>query len=447
VRLTWVQPEDLIGHELRQAREQGKQVSSIEARWHAAGGHPAPARAGASEQAASPALRDLAERLLDEIAEMIDPRGDDEPDDPADWLPAAVARPAAVDRAALVRRIDGAWLGRAVGCVLGKPVEKLPRAAIRELLESAGRWPLDDWFSARGVPGELLERWPWNRRSAPTSLRETIHGIPEDDDLNFTLLALDLLERHGHGFTTDDVANAWLDSLPAGRVFTAERIALRNLLSGLEAPATATFRNPFREWIGARLRVELHGITRPGDITGAAAAAARDAVLSHTANGVYAATFIAGACAAVCAGASPAETVEAGLTAVPARSRLALAIAQARQLAASELDWEGVVDELERIHADLHWVHAINNTALVAAALCRFGSDFDGAVCGVVSAGLDTDTNGATVGTIVGAAVGVEGIATRWSEPLGDRLTTSLPGFDGVSLRELGARTLAVVAA
>src|SRR6201999_467942 len=106
--------------------------------------------------------------------------------------------------------------------------------------ESAGRWPLDGWFSAEGVPPDVLARWPWNRRSAPTSLRETIHGIPEDDDLNFTMLALALVERHGREITTDDVAAAWLDSLPAGRIFTAERVALRNLLCGLEPPETAT---------------------------------------------------------------------------------------------------------------------------------------------------------------------------------------------------------------
>jgi ADP-ribosylglycohydrolase len=444
VRLTWVQPEDLIGHELRQAREQGVPVDAIAARWRDAGGHDPPARAGASEQPAGAGLRQLAERLLDELAERPSPLAADEPEG---YRPPVAGPPPTVPRSELARRIDGAWLGRAVGCVLGKPVEKIPREGIRELLESAGRWPLDDYLSARDVPAEVLARWPWNRRSAVTSLRETIHGIPEDDDLNFMLLALDLLERHGPDFTTEDVATAWLDSLPAGRVFTAERVAYRNLLTGLVAPETATYRNPFREWIGARLRVELHGLTRPGDPVGAALAATRDARLSHTANGIYAATFMAAACAAAAAGALPADAVAHGLAVVPPRSRLALAVRAARELAASDRDWDGVVDGLDLQHAGLHWVHAINNTALVAAALCRFGSDFDAAICGVVSAGLDTDTNGAAVGTIVGAAVGAEGISERWSAPLGARLTTTLPGFDGVTLEELGARTLAVSAA
>ena len=446
MRLTWVQPEDLVGHELRQAREQGLDVHGIEGRWHAAGGHDAPARAGASDDPASPELRALAGELLDELAALPSPRAADEPDDPLAHLPADALPPVTYDRAGLAGRIDGAWLGRAVGCVLGKPVEKLPRAGIRELLESAGRWPLDGWFSAERVPPDVLARWPWNRRSAPTSLRETIHGVPEDDDLNFMLLALELLERQGHDFTTDDVATLWLDAVPAGRVFTAERIAYRNLLDGLVWPATARYRNPFREWIGARLRVELYGLTRPGDPRAAAADAARDARLSHTANGVYAATFMAAACAAAAAGAHPREAVEQAAVVVPPRSRLAAALREAQALAASARDWDAVVDALERSHDGLHWVHAINNTALVAAALCRFGLDFDAAICGVVSAGLDTDTNGAAVGTIVGAAVGRAGIGERWSRPLGDRLRTSLPGFDGISLGELAERTLAVVA-
>ena len=30
MRMTWIQPEDLVGHELRQAREEGKDVDALE---------------------------------------------------------------------------------------------------------------------------------------------------------------------------------------------------------------------------------------------------------------------------------------------------------------------------------------------------------------------------------------------------------------------------------
>ncbi|MGK5698256.1 ADP-ribosylglycohydrolase family protein, partial [Streptomyces sp. URMC 128] len=48
LRLTWVQPEDLLGHELHQAAQDGREPKAIAARWHAAGGRPAPLAAGAS---------------------------------------------------------------------------------------------------------------------------------------------------------------------------------------------------------------------------------------------------------------------------------------------------------------------------------------------------------------------------------------------------------------
>ncbi|MQT00324.1 ADP-ribosylglycohydrolase family protein, partial [Streptomyces jumonjinensis] len=46
LRLTWVQPEDLIGHELRQAAADGRDASAVAAAWRAAGGPPPPPMAG-----------------------------------------------------------------------------------------------------------------------------------------------------------------------------------------------------------------------------------------------------------------------------------------------------------------------------------------------------------------------------------------------------------------
>ncbi|MDX6370016.1 MAG: hypothetical protein QOG93_1518, partial [Gaiellaceae bacterium] len=49
MRVTWIQPEDLIGHELRQAREERKDVDEVETRWLEAGGALAPARGASPE--------------------------------------------------------------------------------------------------------------------------------------------------------------------------------------------------------------------------------------------------------------------------------------------------------------------------------------------------------------------------------------------------------------
>ncbi|MFF4105464.1 ADP-ribosylglycohydrolase family protein [Streptomyces sp. NPDC001903] len=452
VRLTWVQPEDLVGHELRQAAEDGRDARPLLRLWRAAGGPAAPDRAGASPVPAPPELRALARRLLDELAALPSPLSPDEPalwpDIRATWPgPATGPDRPAPDRAtrprpaALESRLEAAWTGRAVGCLLGKPVEKLPLHAIRALGRAAGNWPPDDWFTARGVPADLLAAHPWNRRSAATSLAENIDGMPEDDDLNHPLLGLRLLQRHGRRFTTADLGRLWLDELPAGRTFTAERLAYRNLLQGLEPPATATHHNPFREWIGALIRADVHGWTNPGDPAAAAAQAYRDAALTHTGNGLYAALFAAAAIAEAAGGRADVHTaLRAGLSVVPPLSRLAGAVRRAIDSARRHADFDRVVDDLHERYGHYHWVHAVPNTALIAAALTHADGDFTGSVCRAVSGGWDTDSNGATAGSLA-ALVDPGGVPHRWSAPLKNRLATTVPGFDGIGFDTLAQLT------
>lgn len=458
LRLTWVQPEDLVGHELRQAAEDGRAAGPLHRRWFAAGGHAAPDRAGASPGPPKPRLRALAVELLDELAALESPLAAIEPTDLAEiraacprWPePVRAPAPEAGDADRLRRRLHAAWLGRAAGCVLGKPVEKVTLEGIRAIARSTGNWPLDTWFTAAGLDPAVAAAHPWNRRSAATSLAENIDGAPEDDDLNYPLLALLLLDRHGHAFTTADVGQLWLDELPAGRTFTAERVAYRNLLDGVEPPHTGAYRNPFREWIGAQIRADVHGWTHPGDPAGAAAAAHRDAVLTHTANGVYGAMFTAAVLAAAAGGgAGVHEALRAGLAVVPPRSRLARALRHGMELARSEPTGtrEGfatVVDELHAAHEGRHWVHVVPNAALLAAALTHSGGDFTGAICRVVSGGWDTDSNGATAGSVAGLLAGSpEALPRRWTAPLRNRLATTVGGMDGIGFDELAARTAA----
>ncbi|MEV6169885.1 ADP-ribosylglycohydrolase family protein [Streptomyces sp. NPDC051954] len=446
LRLTWVQPEDLLGHELRQAALDGREPSAIAARWRAAGGQEAPPRAGASPDPASRYLRQLAEDLLDELADLPSRLRDDEPTDLerikagcADWptpQPAQVSVPDPL-------RLEAAWLGRAAGCLLGKPVEKLPLEGIRQLAKATGNWPLNTWFTARGLPADLAHRYPWNRRSAATSLAENIDGMPEDDDLNYPLLNVLLLQRHGRTFTTEDVATLWLDELPAGRTFTAERVAYRNLLSGINPPRTALHRNPFREWIGALIRADVHGWTNPGNPAAAAEQAHRDATLTHTANGVYAAMFTAAVIATAATGTHDIHTcLRTGLTVVPPRSRLAAAVRTGIQLAQKHRHFEAVVDELHTTYADHHWVHAIPNTALITAALTHANGDFTASVCRAVSGGWDTDSNGATTGSIAALLAGSPAeLPDRWTAPLKNRLSTSVGDFDGAGFDTLAHLT------
>jgi ADP-ribosylglycohydrolase len=322
-------------------------------------------------------------------------------------------------------------------------VEKLPLHGIRALGRATGNWPLRTWFTAAGLPPELARAHPWNRRSAATSLAENIDGMPEDDDLNHPLLGLLLLRRHGRDFTTADVGRLWLDELPAGRTFTAERLAYRNLLLGVEPPGTAARHNPFREWIGAAIRADVHGWTNPGDPGAAAAQMYRDAALSHRGNGVYHALFTAAMIADAAGGTGDVHrALAAGLSVVPPRSRLAAAVRYGIGTARAERDFDTVADLLHARYGQYHWVHAVPNAALLAAALTHADGDFSGSVCRAVSGGWDTDSNGATAGSVAGLLAGTpEALPARWTDPLRNRLASSVTGFDGIGFDVLARLT------
>ncbi|MEV6283455.1 ADP-ribosylglycohydrolase family protein [Kribbella sp. NPDC051770] len=431
-----MQPEDLLPHQLVQSAAEGADVQDVVTRWQSAGGTVEAPVSGASATPAGPELRALARVLLDELDKRSTPWT--APEIPELPRLAAGFGPGGRVTRSIERRISNGWVGRAAGNLLGKPVEKIPREGIREILASSGQWPLTQYVTAVGVPDDVQARWPWNRRSKPTSLREVISGMPEDDDLNFAILALQLVEKHGDALTTEDVAQAWLSDLPAGRVFTAERVAYRNLLDGVAPERAALVRNPFRWWIGAQIRTDVYGWVHPGDRTAAARLALTDARLSHTGAGVDGAIWVAAMSAAALVLDDPREIALSGLEAIDPGSAIAQAVQLGLSLADKPLD-----DALDVLHAEygqLHWVHAINNSALTAYALTA--PDFATGVGRAVMGGWDTDSVGATVGAVLGAVLGVP---AEWSTPLENRLTTSLPGMNQVSFDELAARTLAVV--
>ncbi|WP_020666016.1 ADP-ribosylglycohydrolase family protein [Amycolatopsis nigrescens] len=443
MRLTWVQPEDLVAHELVQAAAEGADVTVQAGKWSAAGGSLVPVAGGASEPG-DPELRELARGLLDELDRLTAALRSTEELDPAGWTePPPLPVPA---EEALLDRLHGAWLGRAAGCLLGKPVEKIPRAGIEEIARATGNWPIRGYFTEAGLPAEVAARWPWNRRSRPTSLAENIDGMPEDDDLNFAMLALELVERHGGELSTEQVAESWLTELPAGRVFTAERAAYRNLLEAVPPALAAVVRNPFREWIGALIRADVYGWVRPGDPHAAARLAYVDARLSHRRNGVYGAMFVAAMSAAAVTGTNVHAVVHCGLSVVPPDSALAEAVRFGADLGGSGLPLEAALDELHAVYGALHWVHVLNNAALIAYALVSAEGEFGAAVAAAVAAGWDTDSAGATVGAVCGALAGAAGLPEQWTKPLRNRIASSLPGFDRVAIDELARRTLAVAA-
>jgi len=292
------------------------------------------------------------------------------------------------------------------------------------------------------VPEEVFREYTWHR-SYVEALKENIVCMPEDDDLNYSMLNLHVAEQFGPGFTPEDVLQTWLTTLPVLQVFTAERVAYLNALRLLEPPETARFRNPYREWIGAQIRADLWGWIAPGNPRLAAELAYRDAIISHTKNGIYGEMFVAAMIAASFTLTEIRDIIQVGLSFIPAKSRLSEAIRFTLSLYdAGGHSFESAMDKISERYGRYHWVHTINNAALVTAALLFGKGDFERSICYAVMGGWDTDCNGATVGSIVGVLLGAAALPQKWIAPLNNRIRTSLQGFDNSSFDQLARRTL-----
>ncbi len=334
-------------------------------------------------------------------------------------------------------RIRGAWLGRCAGCMLGKPVEGWTKEQIEAVLKHAGEYPLDDYFPPLAGLPEGLRAY----HSSDTLRGNIAYGV-RDDDTDYTLLGLHILEAYGPEFTSDNVANEWLGRLPYHQVYTAEREAYRNLVMDIRPPQSALVMNPYREWIGAQIRCDGFAYGAAGWPERAAEYAWRDAVVSHVKNGIYGEMYFAAAIAAAMATDSLQEALAAGRAEIPDNCRLAEAVDDTLAWCAEDGDWETTWRRMDAKYGHYHPVHTINNAVIVILACLHAEGDLGRAICIAVMGGLDTDCNGATAGSLMGALLGAEAVAGKWVDPLNDTLYSALQGMNESSITDLARRSL-----
>ena len=346
--------------------------------------------------------------------------------------------------AELYNRIYGAWLGRCAGCQLGKPVEGDNKKNIRTAAELSTGYPLNDYFGAIVNPPPSISRRNWSLNNS--SLIDRMTYMARDDDTDYTIAGLRLLEMHGLDFTSEQVAAYWLAQFPYHRVYTAERIAYRNLVDGLKPPETARYLNPAREWIGAQIRADGLAYACPGLPEKAAELAFKDAALSHTKNGIYGEMMVAAMIAAAAVTDDIDMIIEVGLSEIPAECRLAIAIRDTVERTKADGDWEKTADWIAAELGHYQGCHTITNAAIVVLGLVAGQSDFGNTIAISVMAGFDTDCNGATAGSILGMALGAKAIPEKWTAPFNDTVHSAINEVSQAKISDLAKRALTIAA-
>ena len=345
-------------------------------------------------------------------------------------------------------KVHGAWTGRCVGCLLGKPVEGWRRDRMWGYLKDLNRWPLADFFRYDIATPDVRKKYDVKDASSGVKFADFVDAMPEDDDTNYTTAALAILKRHGPGFTPADVANFWLSDISILHTCTAERVAYRNFCLLIQPPASASTRNPYREWIGAQIRADFWGYAAPGNPELAAEFAWRDASVSHVKNGIYGEMWVAAMTAAAFVTQDIPTIIRAGLAEIPAKSRLADAIESVLEWHEIEIDYGTAsyrIHEIWKEERAHDWCHTISNAMIVAIGLLWGEHDFGLSVCRAVQACFDADCNGATVGSILGVMHGHKALPSKWVDRIHDTLHTGVTGYHTVKLADMTRESLQLI--
>ena len=315
------------------------------------------------------------------------------------------------DEAPYLDKVLGAWLGKNIGGSFGGILEG---------------WPRERILRKYGVVQDYVLRPP------PTL----------NDDISFEIVMLHALEEYGPGLTSSQLATEWVAHLPLDYCYTAEKIAICNLLRGVMPPESGTVDNPFSEWIGAQMKGELCGLIAPGRPDIAARYAYLDGVIAHERNGVYGEIFVAAATSLAFVCQDVAQIVQSALRYVPPLSQYATVIRQAAAWSQDSASWQAACERVEETYGRTHhWVHVLPNAAMVVIALLYGKGDFEQTISIATTCGMDVDCNAGVAGAIVGAMVGASQIPSRLSKPLGASIDTWVVGFERVQIKDLASRT------
>ena len=344
-----------------------------------------------------------------------------------------------------LNRIEAAFLGSVCGCVLGKPLEVNPTLEqLQTGLEKVGEWPLRDYLSDEGLTafGNRHDTWP-------NTTRDRIHFVEPDDDMNYTILGMLTLEKYGAGFSKANLRDMWLEHLPINTTFGPERTMLARAAThylewngtrgDIDPDGWAQFFNPNDELCGAQIRADAYGYACPGNPALAAELAWRDASFTHRRTGIYATMWTAAAISMAFVARDPIEIFEVANGFVPQRSRFYQIVADSLCEVKAASDW---IDGYNRIHGKYkEYTHCgVYQESGTLINTLRFAENVGDGVCKQVSQGNDTDSYGATAGSILGAYFGPGHLEPRWIEPFNDDIHTALAWFFERSLSKLARR-------
>jgi hypothetical protein len=274
------------------------------------------------------------------------------------------------------KRIDGCWLGKAIGGTLGAPHE--------------------------GKPGPLHLKF-----YDPIS-----DGVLPNNDLDLQIVWLyHLLKCGAREVTPGLLSRGWQEYVAF--TFDEYGICLRN------------------GCMGAAIRSELWAYLAPCDPERAAGFAWCDAVCDHTGDGTWAEIFFAVVESAAFTESDRDCLIDQGLDFLPSASRVKRVVADTRKWWAKRADWLVVRNLIHEAYGEDNFTDVAANLGYTTLGWLAGESDFGQSIL-LANCGADTDCTAATLGSILGI-LNPDCIPTEWKALVGDRIVLS-PQITGFAL-------------
>ena len=246
---------------------------------------------------------------------------------------------------------------------------------------------------------------------------EMVNTMLPNDDLDLQVLWLDVAEKYGEAFTSDQLLDRFVNYCDYSPGEYA--VMRKNWTRGIHTPASGAFSNDFYiSGMGCPIRSEIWACLAPLNPAEAADYATRDGILDHWGESVYGERFFA---ALESAAFGVDETtcdlyalIDVGLSVIPAECKF-------RELVNDTVAWCCEYDDVKRIlrkilhkygHPDC--TNLFQNIGITLAALLKGNLDQIKTGMDALNCGFDTDCTCATAGAVIGIIRGAKSLQAEY---------------------------------
>jgi ADP-ribosylglycohydrolase len=261
-----------------------------------------------------------------------------------------------------------------------------------------------------------------------------------NDDITYEIAFLEAFSKKSYAVTSTDIAEEWVALIPSG--WSAEDIALKNIMLGIYPPESGYRSNPFREWIGAQMRGAVCGMVAPANPRLAAKLAFEDGCVSHHNNGILGEIFNAVMCSMAFCENDMKTIVKKAIAMIPKDSEYFTVVQFAWEQCEQANDYRTAWKACEKKYEQYNWIHAYPNAAAEVVALYFCGNDFETCLNMISMMGQDVDCNAAQIMTLFGISYGLSCIGDKWLKPIDDKLISYVRGYHETTITAIAQKTV-----